>query len=124
MIPSVVSLLDATSEYLRDGPLASDFATNQAAYWERSLRKTLSHRDAGNDDRFYDIAFASMRPDPIPAIGHLYDWLGEELTDEVAIRMRRWWEANPADKQGVHDYNPDQYGIDLDALRTHIRFLQ
>lgn len=122
MIPSVVSLLDATSEFLRTGPLAPDFADNQVAYWERALRKTLAYRDAGNGDRFHDIGFAEMRPDPMPAIGGLYDWLGETLTDEVAARMRAWWETNPADKQGVHDYNPEQYAIDLDDLRTRFAF--
>jgi len=107
VIPSVVSLLDATSEYLRTGPLAPDFAANQAAYWERSLRKTLAYRDAGNGDRFYDIGFAEMRPDPLPAIERFYRWLGVELTAEVAARMQAWWEANPAEKQGAHDYSPE-----------------
>jgi hypothetical protein len=122
VVPSVVSLLDATSEYLRNGPLAADFAANQAAYWERSLRKTLAYRDAGNEDRFHDIGFAEMRPDPIPAMERLYGWLDEELTDEVAARMRTWWDTNPADQQGVHDYHPEQYGIDVDELRADFAF--
>jgi hypothetical protein len=122
VIPSVVSLLDATSEFLRTGPLADDFAANQAAYWERALRKTLAYRDAGGDDRFFDIGFAEMRPDPIPAMERLYAWLGEELTDEVADRMRAWWDQNPADKHGAHDYDPEQYGIDLDDLRRQFAF--
>ena len=122
VIPSVVSLLDATSELLRTGPLADDFAANQAAYWERALRKTMAYRDAGHDDRFFDIGFAEMRPDPIPAIERLYRWLGEELTDDVATRMRTWWETNPADKQGIHDYNPEQHGIDIDDLRAQFAF--
>jgi hypothetical protein len=121
-IPSVVSLLDATSEYLRTGPLAADFAANQAAYWERSLRKTLAYRDAGHEDRFHDIGFAEMRPDPLPAMARLYEWLGTELTAEVAGRMQAWWEANPAEKQGIHDYSPEQYGIDLDELRAQFAF--
>ncbi|MHB8464880.1 MAG: sulfotransferase family protein [Acidimicrobiales bacterium] len=122
VIPSVVSLFDAMSEYLRAGPLAPDFAANQAAYWERSLRKTLAYRDAGNEDRFFDIGFAEMRPDPIPAMRRLYEWLGVELTSEVVDRMQTWWETNPADKQGVHDYNPEQYGIDLDEIRAQFAF--
>lgn len=122
VIPSVVSLLDATSEFLRTGPLADDFAANQAAYWERALRKTLAYRDAGGEDRFFDIGFAEMRPDPIPAMERLYAWLGEDLTDEVADRMRTWWDQNPADKHGTHDYDPEQYGIDLDALRAQFAF--
>jgi hypothetical protein len=122
VIPSVVSLFDAISEFLRRGPLADDFAANQAGYWERALRKTLDYRDRGNEDRFFDIGFAEMRPDPIPAIERLYTWLGVEVTDDVVGRMRTWWETNPPDKQGVHDYNPEQYGIDLDDLRAQFAF--
>ena len=122
VIPSVVSLLDATSELLRSGPLAPDFAINQAIFWERGLRKTLAYRNAGNEDRFHDIGFAEMRPDPMPAVERLYRWLGVELTPDVVTRMTNWWATNPADKQGVHDYTPEQYGIDLDALRNQFAF--
>ncbi|MGI8662162.1 MAG: sulfotransferase family protein [Acidimicrobiales bacterium] len=122
VVPSVVSLLDATSELLRTGPLAPDFAANQAAYWERALRKTLAYRDAGGDDQFFDLGFAEMRPDPIPAIARLYQWLGVELTEDVVDRMLAWWAANPADKQGIHDYTPEQYGIDIEALRAQFAF--
>jgi len=122
VIPSVVSLLDATSEYLRNRPLPADFAANQAAFWERALRRTLAYRDAGNEDRFHDIVFAQMRPDPMPAVEGLYKWLEVELTDDVADRMKRWWVTNPADKQGIHDYTPEQYGIDIDDLRAQFAF--
>ena len=122
VIPSVVSLLDATSEFMREGPLAPDFAAHQAEYWERGLRKTLAYRDEGNEQRFHDIGFAEMRPDPLPAVGRLYHWLGEDLTADVIDRMRTWWDANPADKHGVHDYHPEDYGIDLDDLRVQFAF--
>ena len=36
--------------------------------------------------------------------------------------MRTWWDTNPADKHGTHDYNPEQYGIDLDDLRAQFAF--
>jgi hypothetical protein len=122
VLPSVVSLFDATSEHLRTGPLADDFAEYQTARWEQALRATLDHRDAGNEDHFFDIGFSEMRPDPIPAVRRLYEWLGVELTDEVVDRMRDWWETNPADKQGIHDYTPEQYGIDIDELRGRFAF--
>lgn len=124
VIPSVVSLFDATSEHLRTGPLADDFAAYQTDRWEQALRATLDHRDAGNEDRYFDIGFSEMRPDPLPAMRRLYDWLGIDLTDEVVDRMRRWWETNPADKQGIHDYSPEQYGIDIDELRARFDFYQ
>jgi hypothetical protein len=122
VIPSLVNLLDATSEHLRVGELAPDFADRQAGFWERSVRKALAYRDAGNEDRFFDIGFAEMRPDPLPAMGRLYDWLGVELTDDVAARMAAWWRDNPAEKQGIHEYQPEDYGIDLDVLRARFAF--
>lgn len=122
VIPSLVSLMDATSEHMRTGPLAPDYPTRLTANWEGALRATLAHRDAGNDDRFFDIGFAEMRPEPMPAMARLYEWLGVELTDDVAARMRGWWDANPADKRGSHDYTPEQYGIDLDDLRVQFSF--
>jgi hypothetical protein len=122
VIPSVVSLLDSTSELLRAGPLRAGFAAGQAAFWERGLRTTLAFRDGGEESRFLDLGFAELRPDPLPAIERLYEWLGMELTEEVATRMRSWWESNPADKHGIHEYRPEQYGIDLDQLRRQFAF--
>jgi Sulfotransferase family len=122
VIPSLVSLLDACSEMLRERPLPANFASRQAAYWERGLRTTLAYRDSGEEHRFYDLGFAELRPDPMPAMARFYDWLDIELTEEVASRMRAWWEANPADKHGVHTYRPEDYGIDLDQVREQFAF--
>ena len=122
VIPSVVSLLDATSEVLREGDLAPDFAARQAGFWERALRKTLDYRDDGHEDRFFDIAFTDMRTDPVAQMERLYAWSGDELTDEVTERMTTWWSTNPRDKQGVHEYHPEEYGIDLDELRAQFAF--
>jgi len=126
VIPSVVSLLDATTEFLREGPLAPDFAEHEAAFWERGMRKLLAYRDDGNDDRFFDIAFSAMRSDPIGEMRKLYHWLDVELTDEVVARMEAWWQNNSGasrvEKQGVHEYSPEEYGIDLDRLRSQFAF--
>jgi hypothetical protein len=122
VIPSVVSLLDSTSEMLREAPLPEGFAARQADYWERGLRTTIAFRDDGEEERFFDLGFAELRPDPMPAVERLYEWLGMELTDDVAERMRTWWASNPADKHGIHAYKPEQYGIDLDQLRSQFAF--
>lgn len=122
VFPSLVSLMDATSEHMRTGPLAPDYASRLTANWEGALRRTLDYRDDGNDDRFFDIGFTEMRPEPMAAIARLYDWLGIELTDEAAQRMNDWWTENPSDKRGSHDYSPAQYGIDLDVVRAQFSF--
>lgn len=122
VIPSVVSLHDAMSEQIRTAPLPPDFAAREAEYWEHGLRTTLAFRDHGNEDRFCDIRFADLRADPLREMARLYDWSGDELTADVAARMRTWWSANPADKHGVHEYRPEDYGIDVDELRRQFAF--
>lgn len=122
VIPSVVRVLDATSEMLREGTLAPDFAAREAGFWERALHKTLGYRDDGHEDRFFDISFVDMRTDPVAQMERLYAWTGDELTDEVKDRMTTWWSTNPRDQQGVHEYQPEQYGIDLDDLREQFAF--
>lgn len=111
---------------LRAGPLASDFAVKETAFWERGMRKTLAYRDDGNHDRFFDIGFTDLRTDPIAEMRRLYAWLDVELTDEVAGLMARWWDLNAGatqrDKQGVHEYTPEEYGIDLGELRAQLAF--
>jgi hypothetical protein len=122
VIPSLVSLFDATSEMLRTGPLAPDFAANQAAIWEHALRTTLAYRDDGHEDRFFDIDFADLQVDPLAEVGRLYDWLGVELSEDVTAAMLDWWAANPPDKQGAHEYRPEDHGIDVDALTRQFAF--
>ena len=122
VIPSVVNLLDVMSEPLRSEPLAPDFADNEAGYWERAMRKTIAYRDAGHDGDFFDIQFADMQADPLGEMARLYAWLGDDLTDDVAARMRNWWDQSQRDRQPGHAYDPEDYGIDLDALRTRFAF--
>ena len=122
VIPSVVSLHDAMSEMIRAAPLPPDFAAREAGFWEHGLRTTVAFRDAGNEARFFDIGFADLQRDPVGQMERLYAWTGDDLTPEVAERMRSWWTSNPADKHGVHEYRPEDYGIDVDALRRQFAF--
>jgi hypothetical protein len=122
VIPSVVNLLDVMSEPLRSEPLAPDFADNEAAFWERAMRKTMAYRDAGHDDQFFDIQFADLQADPLGEMARLYSWLDDNLTDDVTARMRNWWDESQRDRQSGHDYDPEDYGIDLDVLRSRFAF--
>jgi len=52
----------------------------------------------------------------------LYAWTGDDLTDDVVDRMRSWWTSNARDKHGVHEYCPEDYGIDVRELRRQFAF--
>jgi hypothetical protein len=85
--------------------------------WSLATDRALAFREAGNDDRFYDIDFRAMQADPIGEVRELYEWLGEAVTDEFESRMQQWWTANAAQREPAPARDPAAFGLDLDALR-------
>lgn len=89
---------------------------------ETGIKRVIAFRDAGNEDRFFDIHFAPFQKDPFPVVQKLYDFLGEEFTPEAHAQMLAWRENTPRDKHGRHEYNGADYGFDTDSLRQRFRF--
>lgn len=86
--------------------------------WVKGMERLLAFRDAGRDDRFFDIDFRAMQADPIGEIQRLYDWLGEPVTPAFEAGMRRWWAENAEHREvNVHP-DPAEFGLDLDEVRT------
>lgn len=85
--------------------------------WSIALDRMLAFRkDPARDAMFFDMGFTQFQADPIAEIRTLYDWLGDELTDETVKRMVIWRDDNPADKYGTHQYDATQFGITDEAL--------
>jgi hypothetical protein len=85
--------------------------------WSTGIDRVLKFRDNGGDDRFYDIDFHAMQADPVGEIRGLYQWLGEPVTAGFESGMRRWWEANAANREPSRHSDPGTYGLDLDRVR-------
>lgn len=86
--------------------------------WATAMERLLAFRDAGRDDRFFDIDFRAMQADPVGEVTRLYDWLGEPVTPEFEAGMTRWWEEFAAQRdENVHP-DPREFGLDLDEVRA------
>ena len=98
-----------------------------AADWIPRLRDVLLHgvsvRQAREypDAIFYDMMFRDFITDQFGVISRIYDALGLTMTDDAARAMQAFIDANPPGVHGTHDYTPDQYGIDPDAVRSEFR---
>jgi hypothetical protein len=87
--------------------------------WGIALDRMLAFRqDPARDARFFDIGFTTFQADPIAEMRRLYDWLGDDLTEDAIDRMLAWRADNPKDKHGAHQYDGAQFGITEDALAT------
>lgn len=50
-------------------------------------------------------------------INTVYDWAGDELTDDTIQRMRRWLTEHPQDRFDSATYTLEQYGLTVDGIR-------
>jgi hypothetical protein len=122
VLPSVADLYYEMTKAFSDLVDSASLGRMNAETWEIGLKRLIAFRDAGRNDRFFDIHFAPFQRDPFPALAKLYNFLGEDFTDEARRRMQAWRDATPRDKHGVHTVDPDDFGIDLAAVRERFRF--
>jgi hypothetical protein len=87
--------------------------------WGLALDRCLAfRRQPGHEARFFDIGFNRFQADPVAEIRKLYEWLGDDLSQDAEHRMLAWREDNPKDKYGRHDYDGNQFGTTEDALQA------
>jgi hypothetical protein len=85
--------------------------------WGVALDRCLAFRaDPARDAKFFDIGFTEFQADPVAEIRRLYDWLGDELTDDTVERILAWRADNPKDKYGRHEYHGADFGITDETL--------
>ena len=84
--------------------------------WSEAMRRAIAFREAGNEDRFYDIHFRAMHRDPIGEVSGLYRWLGQEVSHEFAEAMQAFWQDNAAKERMVKP-DPAKFGLDFDQVR-------
>lgn len=96
-------------------PLAAGAAT--VTIIERLVRALLRDRPA-DDPRFVAVHFKALMADPLAAARRIHEAAALPLTAETEARMQAYVAAN-RDKRGhAADYAPEDFGIDVPALRA------
>jgi hypothetical protein len=91
--------------------IAADWTTR----WAQALRQFLSVRDRGAAEQFLDLDYEDIENSPLETIERIYAFLGWPLTAGARAAMRRFIDANPKNKHGVHRYSLAQYGLDRET---------
>lgn len=86
--------------------------------WSVGMQRALAFRDAGNEQRFFDIHFRSMHKDPILEVRKLYDWLGETLSPEFEQGMSKWWQQNANSREPAPDKKAEDFGLNLSQIQA------
>jgi hypothetical protein len=87
--------------------------TQMKSHVERPLRT----RDRIGNDRFFHMYYHEMMNEPMDVMRRIYEWAGDELTDETAARMQTWLTEHPQDRFAPNTYSLDQYGLSVGKLK-------
>lgn len=121
VIPSVADLYYELRKAYSDEVNLPAIGSETADFCELGMQRMIAFRDAGNDARFFDIQFAAFQQDPLAVLQELYDFLGEELTEQTRQRMRDWRKNTPRDS-GYERTDMALFGFDADSLRQRFSF--
>jgi hypothetical protein len=77
------------------------------------FRKAHDHPDAV----FYDMFFEDFVADQFEEISKIYEALDLPMSDQGASAMRTYIAEHPKGVDGIHRYEPEEYGIDPAAVR-------
>ncbi len=122
VIPSVTDLYFELGNAFTDTLDTAWLGEQTTGFCELGMRRMLAFRDAGHEDRFFDVYYAQVQADPFPVLEALYEFLGEPFSDEARRRMQAWLTATPRDKHGDHRYDAADFGLDVAALQARFRF--
>jgi len=98
-----------------------------AADWTARLRRAVEHglhvRETGDYPRarFYDMHFSDFLADQFGVVRDIYESFDLPMSDESALLMRAFIDANPKGKHGQHHYTPGEFGVDPTRVRHEFR---
>jgi hypothetical protein len=118
VIVSVADLYAEVGRQFSDGIDLAYLGRLNVEHWSTAMERVLAFRDAGADDRFYDMGFEAMQRDPIAEVRALYEWLGEPVTAEFEAGMHAWWRQHAESREQTIHPEPSEFGLDLDEVRS------
>jgi hypothetical protein len=122
VIPSVADLYFEFMQASSDEVDKAYLGASNTEWCLLGMQRLVEFRDAGNEQRFFDVQFTTFQKEPLAAIAGLYRFLGEELSADTRARMLAWRDNTPRDKHGDHTYDAADFKIDVKQLREKFRF--
>jgi hypothetical protein len=98
-----------------------------AADWSVRLKRALEHvwsvRMAKKypDAIFLDVLFSDFVRDQFGVVEKIYDTFGLPMSEAGAVAMRKFIDENPPGVHGIHRYEPEEYGVQADAVNDTFR---
>jgi hypothetical protein len=121
VIPSVADVYYELHKAYSDSVNLVMIGRETSDFCSLAMQRMIAFRDAGNDDRFFDIHFAPFQKDPFPILEALYAFAGEQLTSQAREGMEAWRRNTPRDA-GYERTNMAAFGLDPVSLESQFAF--
>jgi hypothetical protein len=96
-------------------PISNSYDKEEIGHhWANKLAKVLNHCmkiSRLNKENFLDLEFNKMIKDPISEMTEVYDFIGEDFTDQAENAMKAWKEENQHE-MGAHQYSLKEFNLD------------
>ncbi len=119
-VPSLCSLLyknHALFEQGRDELRARLLGIRETEKWANAVREAEPVRTA-HRHQVLDVMHADFHRDPMGTVSRIYDFIGFDLTPEVAAAMERRVDAKPEQGHGTHRYDARDFGLTAAGIRA------
>jgi hypothetical protein len=117
VLGSVCSIIHYIRGWSSDRDDAVELGSEQLDRWAQGVSRAMDFRDRVGDDRFADVAFASLQSDPIGALTGAYEQIGLVFSDASEEAVRRWADGHEPGAHGRHAYELSDFGLDADQVR-------
>jgi hypothetical protein len=112
VLPSACSLFAVSQGIYSDEVDCRRLGPEVAHLLRTHLLEPAMKARAEGPSRIFDVPFRSLVADPISTVHAIHRHFGLEADEAMEQRMHQWLAANPVNKNGLHQYDLEQFGLD------------
>lgn len=117
VVTSTASLISSVRSLYSDHEDPHRTGHEQLAIWSLYHKRFLESRAKLNkEDRIIDLKFDDFAKDQIGTVKKIYDRFGWEFSDIALVHFKEFLIQNPKDKNGVHYYTPETFGLTREMI--------
>lgn len=91
-------------------------------YLARKMEKAIALRKQNNPARFIDIQFEDFIEQPLQTANKIYAHFQMPMSTDTRQSMKNYADAHPMGKHGKHEYQLDEYGLDMARILKRFDF--
>lgn len=117
VVTSTASLISSVRSLYSDHENPCRTGHEQLDIWSLYHKRFLESRARLNkEDCIIDLKFDDFAKDQIGTVKKIYDRFGWEFSDIALVHFKEFLIQNPKDKNGVHYYTPETFGLTKEMI--------